>query len=111
MDGDPAGIARVDAWLGADVFRSIYSSNEFVFGAMPSLHVGYPAWFVLFLRQTWSRALGVAYVLAMGFFAVYFNHHYLVDVAAGVILAVLCRWAALQAEWHLYDHDETFWKN
>jgi hypothetical protein len=109
VTGDPAGIARVDAWLNVELFGTIYGSNEFVFGAMPSLHVGYPAWFVMFLRKPSARGIGVVYVLAMAFFAVYFNHHYLVDVLAGVGLAAGCRLVAWRIE-RRWDESLSFWR-
>jgi membrane-associated phospholipid phosphatase len=60
--------------------------------AMPSLHAGCTLLLVLFawtrVRKRW-RPLLVAYPLMMGFSLVYTAEHYVVDVFAGWLLAVL----------------------
>jgi len=92
-----AGCARFDALLGIHYFSSFYSRNPNVFGAMPSLHVCYP---VLVAWYTWNRGWiwrlsTVAFVFWVSFAAVYLAHHYVVDVLAGVLVAVpCCLWAS-----------------
>lgn len=88
--GSPAGLARIDAWLGYPYFASIYEQSTYVFGAMPSLHAAAPIWVALWTRRRALRTLLWGYALAMSFFAVYLNHHYVVDVLAGAALAVSC---------------------
>jgi membrane-associated phospholipid phosphatase len=85
--GDPAALVRVDAWLGYPHFSDIYKQATYVFGAMPSLHAAAPVWVALWTREKWLRLLVWCYALAMCFFAVYLNHHYVVDVLAGALLA------------------------
>lgn len=85
--GDPAGLARVDAWLGTPYFADLYRQSTYVFGAMPSLHAAAPIWVALWARKTWLRVLLWGYALMMCFFAVYLTHHYVIDVLAGALLA------------------------
>lgn len=85
--GSPAGLARVDQWLGSPHFADLYRQSTYVFGAMPSLHAAAPIWVALWARKKWPRALAWGYALAMCFFAVYLTHHYVVDVLAGALLA------------------------
>lgn len=86
-----AGAARFDAWLGVDYFRSFYARSANVFGAMPSLHVAYPT-STLFaaaaMGRRWWLPLG-AFVLVVSFAAIYLQHHYVLDLLAGVSCAAL----------------------
>lgn len=87
----PAGLARVDAWLGMPVATSFYSKSANVFGAVPSLHVAYAtlvAW-VSFSVGGWLRLSTIAFAVSMAFSAVYLRHHYIIDVLAGVVLALV----------------------
>jgi inositol phosphorylceramide synthase catalytic subunit len=84
-----AGAARVDALLGIHYFASFYSRNPNIFGAMPSLHAAYP---LLVALLTWQRGprwrvLTLAYAGLMAFSAVYLQHHYLLDVIGGWLVA------------------------
>ncbi|AWV91174.1 phosphatase PAP2 family protein [Bradymonas sediminis] len=85
--GSPAGLARVDVWLGTPHFEGLYKQSTYVFGAMPSLHAAAPIWVALWTRKKIFRLLAWGYALAMCFFAVYLTHHYVVDVLAGGMLA------------------------
>lgn len=85
--GSPAGLGRVDIWLGTPHFADLYRNSTYVFGAMPSLHAAAPIWVALWTRKRPIRALAWCYALAMCFFAVYLTHHYIVDVLAGGLLA------------------------
>ena len=85
--GDPAGLSRVDAWLGYPHFTNIYEQATYVFGAFPSLHVAPSIWIALWTRKTGIRAAAWLYAASMSFFAVYLSHHYLIDVIAGGALA------------------------
>jgi hypothetical protein len=89
IEGDPAALARVDALLGIDYFASIYGQSAYVFGALPSLHVATPVWLALHVRHRIGRPLAWGFAAAMAFFAVYLTHHYVVDVLAGVVLALV----------------------
>ena len=81
-----AGAARFDAVLGVTLFHDFYARSSNVFGAMPSLHCAYPT---LCALVAWghSRRLGfacIAFALLMYFSAVYLQHHYVLDVIAGI---------------------------
>lgn len=87
----PAGLARVDAWLGLPLATSFYSKSANVFGAVPSLHVAYAtlvAW-VCYSSGGWLRVGTLLFAVSMAFSAVYLRHHYILDVLAGALLAVL----------------------
>ena len=88
--GDPAGAARFDALLGINLFHSFYARNGNVFGAMPSLHCAYPT-LVALVAWPMNRRLGVAagvFAGVMYFSAVYLQHHYVLDVIAGMTYAI-----------------------
>ena len=85
-----AGTVRFDALLHIHYFRDFYARNPNVYGAMPSLHVAYPA---IATWYTWRRGWGwrtgtLIFTLWMGFSAVYLAHHYVLDVVAGYVTAV-----------------------
>lgn len=93
MDAAPsaAGAARFDAALGVSYFANFYSRNVNIFGAMPSLHVAYPVLAALACAGLGLRWFIPTAALAalVGFSALYLNHHYVLDVLAGVAFAVL----------------------
>jgi membrane-associated phospholipid phosphatase len=91
-------LARVDAWLGVDYFGGFYARSKNVFGAMPSLHCAYPLLIVLegwtpfaaTKRAKWPlRAAAASYSLWMCAAAVYLDHHWILDVVAGLGFAVV----------------------
>lgn len=86
-----AGAARFDALIGFGLFESFYSRNANVFGAMPSLHCAYPTVAALVVaplgRRWWMPA--AAFAALVMFSAVYLQHHYVLDVLAGVLYAGL----------------------
>lgn len=87
---NPAALARFDAAVGFPLFATIYAQSAFVFGAMPSLHASYStlAALVSFPRGGVLRAGTLGFLALMAYSAVYLRHHYLVDVVAGILLAV-----------------------
>ena len=88
---DPAGAARFDALIGVPFFEGFYSRSSNVFGAMPSLHVAFPAVLaasVWGLGMKWGLST-LAFALLVGFSAVYLNHHYLWDLIVGYGYAIL----------------------
>jgi hypothetical protein len=80
-------LARVDAALGFRYFAGFYGRSNDVFGAMPSLHVAYP---LLIVLEGWKnfraplRAASVMFSATMIFAAVYLDHHWVLDVIAGL---------------------------
>ena len=90
--GNTAGLARFDALVHAKVFQSLYTKGSNVFAAMPSLHSAYP---VIVFYYAWKNKVGFmrfvfgTVVCGIWFSAVYTNHHYVLDVIAGFLCAVL----------------------
>jgi len=90
--GNPAGLARFDEFFNIPIFHSIYSRNSNVFAAMPSLHSAYP---IVVLFYAIKNKLGSInwffglFVFGIWFSAVYSGHHYVVDVIAGFVTAVV----------------------
>ncbi|MCA9624258.1 MAG: inositol phosphorylceramide synthase [Myxococcales bacterium] len=83
-----AGAVRFDQLLGIDYFTTFYSRSANVFGAMPSLHVGYPtstAFALAPLGRKWWLPVAI-FVAVVGFAAVYLQHHYVWDVVAGLLV-------------------------
>ncbi len=90
--GSAAGGARFDAALGVHVFSGFYERSWNVFGAMPSLHVGYAvvAAAAVWPLGGWPRRATVVYAAVMAFGSVYLRHHYLLDGVFGAGLGVVC---------------------
>jgi membrane-associated phospholipid phosphatase len=61
---------------------------------MPSLHVAVPTWVTLWLKGRW-RIAAAFFTLVMSFYAVYLGHHFVLDLIAGVLLAMLV-WVLIQ---------------
>jgi inositol phosphorylceramide synthase catalytic subunit len=96
---NPAGLLRLDALLGVPISATFYSGSANVFGAMPSLHVGYAvlvAWVLFPLRGGW-RAFTLLFAASIAFSAVYLRHHYILDVLAGALLALPVAWFSVRA--------------
>jgi hypothetical protein len=88
----PAALVRWDALTGIPYFASFYSRSSDVFGAMPSMHCAYPTLLLLYvaeLRRPRLLAVMVAFLLLTCFSAVYLQHHYVLDVLAGMSYAMV----------------------
>lgn len=87
----PAGTIRFDQLTGWNYFQNFYKLNATVFGAMPSLHVGYTLAVALGTlgKSRWWVGSTFAFTALVAFSAVYLQHHYLLDVLGGVLVAVL----------------------
>lgn len=89
--GNTAGLARFDDFFGISWFHALYAKSSNVFAAMPSLHSAYPV--VVFYYGMKNRLGYVNFFLALfmcgiWFSAVYSDHHYTLDVLAGILCAV-----------------------
>jgi inositol phosphorylceramide synthase catalytic subunit len=86
-----AAALRFDALVGANLFGGIYGRGFTTFGAIPSLHAAYPfIAAILAFRMTelrWARVPAVLFFLLVSLSAVYLQHHYVIDVLAGVLYA------------------------
>ena len=86
-----AGLNRVDELLNMDLFHRIYTRNSNVFAAMPSLHSAYPLVGWLYARLTgrrWLMWLFGTVCVGIWVTAIYTNHHYVMDVVAGIAVAM-----------------------
>lgn len=100
-------IPRVYRIVG-DIWQGL-SPNFYEFGyqvtsgndvaAMPSTHTALIAVITAacWSLGSWWKALGVSYLLAMGLALVYLGEHYVVDVIAAILVALLC-WSVV-ARW------------
>lgn len=93
IPGSRAGLARFDELIHYPLFQNIYNKNANVLAAMPSLHATYPL-IVLFYsikRRMNKKIIAVFAIFTIGiwFSAVYSNHHYIIDVLAGIFIALV----------------------
>lgn len=97
VPSEGAALARADAALGMTYFHSFYSRASSVFGAMPSMHCAYP---MLGLLTAWrhsgwkTRPLHIFYALWMASAAMYLDHHWVLDVLGGWLVAIVAVAAA-----------------
>lgn len=90
--GNTGGLARFDAHFHAEIFKSIYAKGSNVFAAMPSLHSAYPIIVVYYAVKNRVKIGSIFFIMVMlgiWFTAVYASHHYVVDVLAGILCAIL----------------------
>jgi hypothetical protein len=89
---DIGGLVKFDQFFNVHIFKDIYSKGSNVFAAMPSLHSAYPIIVVYYgLRNKLGYANIILATVMMGiwFTAVYTSHHYILDVIAGIICAII----------------------
>jgi len=90
-----AGLLRFDSFIGWDLFKGMYSKGSNVFAAMPSLHAAYPVIGLFYSYKFGHKKIAVVFftfVIGIWFSAVYLTHHYILDVIAGLICAMLGIW-------------------
>ncbi len=90
--GNTAGLARFDRFFDSSIFQSIYSKSSNVFAAMPSLHSAYPLIVLYYATKAklgWINVFFTVVMLGIWFAAVYTSHHYVSDVLAGILTAIL----------------------
>lgn len=88
--GNPAGLNRFDNFFKVGIFHAIYAKSSNVFAAMPSLHSAYPVITLYYAIKNRLGAINILFALIMAgiwFAAVYSNHHYILDVLAGIACA------------------------
>eukprot|EP01113_Clastostelium_recurvatum_P046946 TRINITY_DN82_c0_g1_i2.p1 TRINITY_DN82_c0_g1~~TRINITY_DN82_c0_g1_i2.p1 ORF type:complete len:460 (-),score=82.24 TRINITY_DN82_c0_g1_i2:142-1440(-) len=92
MKGDPAGLARLDTLFQSQFYANTFHQSTIVFGAFPSLHVGWATLICLFICSWdgWRKLKIFArfYVCWICFAVVYLQHHYVMDAIAGI----MCAW-------------------
>ncbi|MDB4920399.1 phosphatase PAP2 family protein [Mucilaginibacter sp.] len=90
--GNTAGLAKFDAYFRTGVFKSIYSKGSNVFAAMPSLHSSYPLIVLYYGIKNRLGMINIFFAVVMfgiWFTAVYASHHYILDVLAGILSAIV----------------------
>ena len=92
VPGNRAGLWRFDELVGVPVFKSIYNKNANVLAAMPSLHAAYPVIVFYYAYKKGVSRLAMffflIFLLGIWFSAVYSSHHYVIDVLAGISVAI-----------------------
>lgn len=81
-----AGLAHFDRIIGFPYFEGFYAKSSWVFGAVPSMHAGFPLLVILFARKVLKKrtmALLYLFMSLVWFSAVYLRHHYIIDLLAG----------------------------
>ncbi|KAK7755434.1 Phosphatidylinositol:ceramide phosphoinositol transferase (IPC synthase) [Diatrype stigma] len=100
MAGSPAGLARIDALLGLDLYTTSFTTAPVPFGAFPSLHAADAALEAMFLGHCFPRLRGFCafYVAWLCWATMYLNHHYAVDLVGGIAIAAAIFWT-VRARW------------
>ncbi|MBI2346991.1 MAG: inositol phosphorylceramide synthase [Deltaproteobacteria bacterium] len=91
LPGDPGALVRIDALIGRPLFAKTYGMSAIVFGAMPSMHAGWPVLMYRFARPLGKvvRTTLIVYGLSMWWAALYLQHHYLIDLLVGGLMALI----------------------
>ena len=89
MSGSPAGLARIDALFGVDLYSTNFTNAPVVFGAFPSLHAGNAVIVMLFMSYCFPRyrPFFACYVIWLWWATMYLSHHYAVDLVAGSMIS------------------------
>ncbi|TQB70653.1 Aureobasidin resistance protein Aur1 [Monascus purpureus] len=110
MQGNPAGLARIDKLFGVDLYSSGFKQSPVVFGAFPSLHAADSTLAALFMSYVFPKLkpLFVTYTLWMWWATMYFSHHYAVDLVCGGLLAAVAFYFAKTRFLPRCQPDKTF---
>lgn len=87
-----AGLGRLDDMLGVPIFATYYSFESNSFASFPSVHIVYAANAFVAAYFRWKKKsipLGLLYVFAITFGAIYFYHHYIIDILAGYMITII----------------------
>lgn len=90
--GNTAGLYKFDDYFQAGIFRNLYEKSSNVFAAMPSLHSSYPLlvlYYGIKKKLGWMNIIFLVVTLGIWFAAVYTSHHYIIDVLAGILCAII----------------------
>lgn len=90
--GNTGGLIRFDQYFNMPVFQTIYTKGSNVFAAMPSLHASYPVivlYYAIKNKLRMGSVLLAVVMLGIWFAAVYASHHYVLDVLAGILCALI----------------------
>lgn len=91
LPSNAAGLSHFDELFGVTYFHDIYAKNAWVFGAIPSMHSAFPLLVILFARRFMTKGLIPLYIymFLIWFSAVYLCHHYIIDLASGVLYVLV----------------------
>ena len=100
MHGSPAGLARVDAIFGIDLYTTNFTNAPLPFGAFPSLHAANAVLEALFMSHCFPqfRTLFIVYAGWVWWATMYLSHHYAIDLVGGGLIAALFFYSA-RARW------------
>jgi membrane-associated phospholipid phosphatase len=87
-----AQLVKFDEYFNIPIFQTLYGKGSNVFAAMPSLHSAYPLIVFYYGMKIKVGKINIFFaivVIGIWFAAVYTNHHYVLDVLAGIITAAL----------------------
>lgn len=90
--GNSAGLQKFDTYFNAGIFDSIYAKSSNVFAAIPSLHSSYPPivlYYGIQKKMGWVNIVFAIVMIGIWFAAVYTSHHYVIDVLAGIVCAII----------------------
>ncbi len=94
--GNAAGLIYFDQITGIPIFENFYAKAPAPFAAMPSMHCAFPVVCFIYGRELKNRLLNIAFfifIVGIWLSAVYTEHHYVLDVLVGGVVAVLSCWA------------------
>lgn len=100
MPGSPAGLARVDAIFGIDLYTTNFTNAPLPFGAFPSLHAANAVLEALFMSHCFPqfRAFFIVYAGWVWWATMYLSHHYAIDLVGGGLIAAVFYYSA-RARW------------
>ncbi len=90
--GNAAGLLEFDSYFDIHLFENIYKKSSNVFAAFPSLHASYPLIVLIYglkSKLKYWNILFACFCVGIWWAAVYTQHHYVLDVLAGICCAIL----------------------
>ncbi|MHA1317800.1 MAG: phosphatase PAP2 family protein [Candidatus Heimdallarchaeaceae archaeon] len=87
-----AGLSRIDELLGISLFQTVYSFESNSFASLPSVHAAYAMSAALCAYNKWKKKsliFTAPYVFAILFGAIYFYHHFVIDLIVGVAYSLI----------------------
>ena len=91
MNGSAAGLSRIDALFGVDIYTTNFFNSPLVFGAFPSLHAGSAVIEALFMSYCFPklRPVFAVYTMWLWWSTMYLSHHYAVDLVGGSFISAI----------------------
>ncbi|MDA8692736.1 phosphatase PAP2 family protein [Saprospiraceae bacterium] len=87
-----AGLLRFDELINFPLYHGMYKSATNTFGAMPSMHAAFPMVLTYYAIKYGNKVLTTLFAISLAaiwFGAIYSNHHYILDVIAGICCAII----------------------